>query len=50
MIMEGIPFATIAQVLGHQNTNATKAYISLEIEGLRECALSFSSLEGGSRR
>ena len=46
MIMEGVPVTTVAQILGHQNTDATRSYISLDIEGLRECALGFDSLEG----
>ena len=46
MTMEGVPVATVAQILGHQNTDATRPYISLDIEGLRECALEFDSLEG----
>ena len=49
MTMEGVPITTIAQVLGHQNTGSTRPYISLDIEGLRECALGFDSLEEGSR-
>ena len=49
MTTEGVPLTTVAQILGHQNTNATKPYISLDIEGLRECALGFCSLEEGSR-
>jgi site-specific recombinase XerC len=49
MIIEGVPITTVAQVLGHQNTDATKPYISLDIDGLRECALGFDSLGEGSR-
>jgi integrase len=49
MTIEGIPVATIAQVLGHQNTDAARSYISLDIEGLRECALGFDSLEGEAK-
>jgi integrase len=49
MTMEGVPVTTVAQVLGHQNTDATRSYISLDIEGLRECALGFDSLEGSSK-
>lgn len=49
MTSEGIPLTTVAQVLGHQNTNSTKPYISLDIEGLRECALGFSAINEGSR-
>lgn len=47
MTVEGVPLSTVAQVLGHQNTDATKPYISLDIEGLRECALGFGSLDEG---
>jgi integrase len=49
MTMEGVPVTTIAQVLGHQNIDATRSYISLDIEGLRECALGFDSLQGDSK-
>ena len=49
MTMEGVPVTTVAQVLGHQKTDATRPYISLDIDGLRECALGFDSLEEGSR-
>ena len=47
MTMEGVPVATVAQVLGHQNIDSAKPYISLDVEGLRECALAFASLEEG---
>jgi integrase len=49
MTMEGVPVTTVAQVLGHQKTDATKPYISLDVEGLRECALGLSSLVEGFR-
>jgi len=44
MTTEGVPITTIAQILGHQNVSSSKAYISLDIEGLRKCALGFDSL------
>jgi len=47
MTTEGVPVATVAQVLGHQNIDSARPYISLDIEGLRECALAFGSLEEG---
>lgn len=50
MTIEGVPITTIAQILGHQNTHATKPYISLDIEGLRECALGFDSVGEGYKR
>ena len=49
MTIEGVPITTIAQVLGHQSDRATKQYISLDIEGLRECALGFGSIMEGSK-
>ena len=49
MTIEGVPITTISQVLGHQSDRATKQYISLDIEGLRECALGFDSIREGSR-
>jgi len=44
MVIAGIPVTTVSQVLGHQRLNATRQYISLDIEGLRECALGFASI------
>jgi integrase len=49
MTTEGVPVATVAQVLGHQNIDSARPYISLDVEGLRECALAFGSLEEGSK-
>ena len=48
MTMEGVPITTVAQILGHQNVGSSKAYISLDIDGLRKCALGFDSLGEGS--
>jgi integrase len=44
MTIEGVPTTTIAQILGQQSDRATKQYISLDVEGLRECALGFDSI------
>ena len=44
MAIEGVPVTTISQVLGHQHIGATRPYISLDVERLRECALGFDSL------
>jgi len=49
MIIEGVPITTVAQILGHTDTGASRPYISLDIEGLRECALGFDSILEGSR-
>ena len=44
MTIEGVPITTVAQILGHKNISVTRQYISLDIEGLRECALGFDSI------
>lgn len=46
MIAEGVPITTVAQVLGHQGTKATKQYISTNLTGLRHCLLDMSSIGG----
>lgn len=48
MTREGVPITTIAQILGHWDVSSAKAYISLDIEGLRKCALGFGSIRGDS--
>jgi len=47
MTASKIPITTISQVLGHTNTNSTKQYIALDVQGLKSCTLGFSSLTGG---
>lgn len=49
MITSGIPVTIVAQVLGHSGIKATKQYISLDVEGLRNCALSMASLGGAGK-
>ena len=49
MTIGGVPVTTIAQILGHQTIRATKQYISLDIEGLCECALGFDCIGEGSK-
>ncbi len=46
MVSGGIPVTTVSQVLGHQDIRATRQYISLDLQGLRKCALSMSSIGG----
>lgn len=48
LVIDGVPLATISQVLGHRDTEAAKQYISLDSIHLQECALDFS-LIGGRR-
>jgi site-specific recombinase XerC len=49
MTVAGVDGTTVAQVLGHKTEDANRPYVALDIEGLRECALGFDSLEGDSR-
>ena len=49
MVKSSAPVDTVAQVLGHQSTRATRQYIAIDIEGLKMCALSFDVIGyGGS--
>jgi integrase len=47
MAIEGVPIAATAQALGRQDIDAAGAYIALDIEGLRACALGFGVLKEG---
>lgn len=44
MVVQGIPITTVSQVLGHHSSETAKQYISLNTEGLRQCALSFGTI------
>lgn len=45
MVTSGVPVTTVAQVLGHNDIDSTKKYISLDSEHLKECALGFAGIE-----
>jgi integrase len=47
MVVQGIPVTTVAQALGHRSIESAKQYISLNISGLKQCALNFESIERG---
>ena len=47
MTIGGVPVTTTVQVLGQQDLGSAKPYISLDIEGLRKCALGFDCLKEG---
>jgi len=49
MVVKGAPVTTVSQVLGHRSNNEARQYISLDIDGLRQCALDFGSIDGGLR-
>lgn len=44
MVVQGIPITTVSQVLGHHSPEAAKQYVSLDINGLKQCALSFGTI------
>ncbi|OIJ10700.1 hypothetical protein BKP37_17335 [Anaerobacillus alkalilacustris] len=44
MVVQGIPITTVSQVLGHHSPEAAKQYVSLDTNGLKQCALSFSTI------
>ena len=46
MVFDGVPVTTVSQVLGHQSIRTTRQYISLDLQGLRKCALPMSSIGG----
>ncbi len=48
LVVDGVPLATISQVLGHRDMDAAKQYISLDSAHLQECALDFSLIGGSS--
>jgi len=45
MAVAGIPVTTIAQILGHNDIDSVKQYISLDSKNLKQCALDFCGIE-----
>ena len=39
LLEENIPLPVISEILGHANSNTTAAYLSIDIDKLRQCAL-----------
>jgi len=39
LLEENVPLPVISEILGHANSNTTAAYLSIDIEKLRHCAL-----------
>lgn len=39
LLEENVPLPIISEILGHANTNTTAAYLSINIDNLRHCAL-----------
>ncbi|WP_314003311.1 site-specific integrase [uncultured Paenibacillus sp.] len=46
LVVNDVPVTTVAQILGHRSIKTTKQYISLDVSGLRQCALDFGSIGG----
>lgn len=47
MVMSGVPVSTVSQILGHNNMESSKRYISLNTEKLRECCLDLGTMHTG---
>lgn len=45
LLVSGTPSTAIAQILGHNDINSVRQYLSLNTENIRECALDFSGIE-----
>ena len=44
LIVNGTPLTTVAQILGHNDLQSVRQYLSLDTSNLRECALDFSDI------
>lgn len=44
MLEQGTPLSTVANVMGHTSYTSTAPYLKVDIEGLRECALSLAEV------
>ena len=44
LIVNGTPLTTVAQILGHNDLQSVRQYLSLDTNNLRECALDFSDI------
>ena len=42
LLVSGSPLTTVSQILGHDDTDSARQYLSLNTDDLRECALDFS--------
>lgn len=44
LLVAGVPLVTITQILGHEDIESARQYLSLDIGNLKECALDFSGI------
>ena len=40
LLEQGTPLSTVANIMGHSSYESTSPYLKVDIEGLRDCALS----------
>ena len=45
LLVSGTPSTAIAQILGHDDINSVRQYLSLNTANIKECALSFDGIE-----
>lgn len=44
LLVSGAPLTTVSQILGHEDIESARQYLSLNTDDLRECALDFSAI------
>lgn len=44
LLVSGSPLTTVSQILGHDDIESARQYLSLDTDDLRECALDFSTI------
>ncbi len=44
LLVSGTPLTTITQILGHEDIQSSRQYLSLDTDNLKECALDFSGI------
>ena len=49
LIVNGTPLTTVAQILGHNDLESSRQYLSLDTGNLKECALDFSGIPNERR-
>lgn len=44
LLEQGTELSTVANIMGHTSYSSTSPYLKVDIEGLRECALSLGEV------
>jgi len=50
LVAEGVPYAAVQRILGHDDPDSTKYYVKFDIEKLRSCSLYVPPLSGNAAR